>query len=244
MTLILGIATKGPLVFASDRRVTLPDGTYDDRINKLVMIGDAAVASAYGAVRLQGEGSSVVRFDVYEIMKDFFSDGVYNPQRLSEFERHIAEKFVEYREHYFSGAIFRCRFQVIIYSWTNGGFRLNHRVFMVDAEGNLRPKGTNKKCLHGGILADGDVAVLTELISGHNPVFDELRNDNEIKRFVINRQQQEIETVEPDEAIAFNKRLIALCNEYYPLINAEQAPISESCNLALLHRGNGVEILI
>jgi hypothetical protein len=244
VTLILAMPTKGPLVFAPDRRMTLPKGKYDDSVNKLVMIGGIAVGSAYGPVRLQGEGSDVVRFDVYDIMRKFFANGVYNPQRLAEFEQHIAAQFADYRQNYRGGKIFKNTFRVIIYTWTNGEFRFNHRVFWTGQDGKLNPTGTNTKCSHGGIFADGDDAIITELMSGHKPAFDDLRNDKDIKRFVINRQQQAINTVEPEDAIAFCKRLIAICNEYYPLIDDEKNPISKECNLALLKRDGGCEVLI
>ena len=237
MTLILGMPTKGPLVFAPEyRRVTLPDGTYDDSFNKLVTIGGVAVASAYGPVRLQGEGSDVVRFDVYDIMRKFFANGVYDPKRLAEFEQQVAAEFADYRKNYRGGKIFKNTFRVIIYTWSNSEFRLNHRVFWVGTDGKLNPTGTNTKCSHGGIFADGDDAIITELISGHKTAFDDLRNHKDIKRFVINRQQQAIESVEPEEAIAFCKRLIALSNEYNPFIDAERNPVSKDCNLALLQR--------
>jgi len=42
MTLIFAIPTKGPLVFTVDKRLTVGTNQYDDTINKLVPIGEAA----------------------------------------------------------------------------------------------------------------------------------------------------------------------------------------------------------
>ncbi len=148
MTLILAIPTKGPLVFTVDKRLTVGANQYDDTINKLVPIGQAAVGSAFGAVRHVGGNPQQVRFDMYVLMRDFFVNGVY-------------------------------------------------------------------------------------------PDFDDLRSDKDIQRFVIHRQAQAIEEVDPDEAIAFSRRFIELCHDTYPLLHVAKEPISKACNVALLKRGGG-----
>ncbi len=243
MTLILAMPTKGPLVFATDRRMTLPGGKHDDSVTKLVAFG-AAVGSASGPVRLLGEGSDVIRFDLYDLIRKFFADGAYSAEKHGQFIEYAQAEFAAYRAKYRNNAVFKTGFQSIFYSWHGGAFRFNHVRYWTGTDGNLSWTGTNKPCIHGGIHAQGDDAILTELMSGHKADFDDLRNDEDIKRFVINRQQQAINNIEPEEAIAFCKRLITICNEYYPLIDDERNPISEKCNLALLNRDGGCDVLI
>ncbi len=244
MTLILAMPTKGPLVFAADKRLTVAKNKYEDTFNKIITIGETAIGSAYGPVRLLGEGSNEIRFDVFEILRAFFANGIYTPQRLAEAEVLIKSEFAKYRKSYRNGEVFKQTFRVIIYACDNGEFRLNHRKFWTNEDGAMEVSGTNCRCKHGGIYADGDDAILTELISGHKPTFDDLRNDKDIQRFLVNRQKQAIEEVVPEEAINFCQRLIGLCNEYYPMLGGEKNPISKECNVAMLNRNGGSEVLI
>ena len=45
--------------------------------------------------------------------------------------------------------------------------------------------------------------MINEITAGNNPVFDDLRTDPDVKRFVINRLNCAIGSVTKDEALAF-----------------------------------------
>jgi hypothetical protein len=117
MTLILAIPTKGPLVFTPDKRLIVGANQYDDAINKLVLIGQAAVGSAFGAVRHLGVNPQQVRFDMYVLMRDFFANGVYTPERLAQFNQHIPQQFAHFRATYRNNDIIDTLFQAIFYTW-------------------------------------------------------------------------------------------------------------------------------
>lgn len=237
MTLIVAMATEDALVVAADKRLTDERGRPVDNFTKIVPLGPVTVGTGYGGVRLLDPATSHVAFDAFELMRGFFSEEAFSLARLGLFDTFVKKRFTHYCQtchvdplRFGTGTLF----QLAIYSRLGSGYTFFHRLFAVRPDGKLGSNQSNPSIKNSRLDYHGNDDVLNELKLGTNPRFDDLRNRDDVQRFIKKGEQQEIGSVTKEEAMTFCSWIIKASSETYSWIGKPGAPIGPTCDVAVI----------
>lgn len=256
-TIILAIPCKDGLVVCADRKLNMTVGgnILEDAVRIYQLSNQVAFGVVGNSIFYDPFNPSKVLYSAENVVKAFFSNKKYVPSDWSEFVKTITESFARFAERIPPTYILLGGpppdffiFHVLFWYLTTEG-KLGTYTFSLQyirEMGRLHPFGTKappETFETGRASVWGNVRLIDEIKNGSDSRFDELRNDSDIRRFLLEDPPPSEVTME--EAVAIANKIIKVSRtmtwELKPI--KEVAGIEEKTDCAIINRQTGFKWL-
>jgi len=246
MTLIVDMATETSLVIAADRRLTDVRDKPDDAFQKLVLLGDDGIGTAYNFSRSLDPKSMEVQYSAYELLHAFFAGKKTTAQSVHEFDGFFRGEFQRFRDKH-RPAIATTRgnslISFLIYARVAGSFMRFERHYFPDGDGHsIRLRPFNHRFKDSAATGHAAKRLIDVIRDPSSHRFKELKADPRIRRHIINQPPPQLGEVKGDIPLEFCPWLITVCSKNYRQIDGKE-PISPNCDVATVDE-SGARIVL
>lgn len=236
MTLINLITFDKGTVIAADKRGTDSNRGSIDELTKIVPIGKNGAVGLWGGPRFLDPVTYEVQFDAFKEFEEYFQHNEFSEIEVMKAVDHVIKAFRAFVQKYQPEGYHPRSlgvFSAVVLIHASGDIKHLEMPFCMKDPMTLGFGRATTFHHDSRLHCFGDIALFNELKDGNDSRFNEIRANDDIRRFVAYKHPPARQTVSEREAIEFCRFFIELNSSNIAQVSGEES-ISPTCDVAVI----------